>query len=69
MNPPADELTVHAIDLVGEHRHPRGHAVVNKVSGFEHARAAGINRDNDDVSGCGRRSRDHEGASGSPQHR
>ncbi len=69
MNPSADELTVHGTGLVGEHRHPRGHALVNKVSGFEHARAVGINRHNDDVGGRGGRTRDHEGAPGSSQHR
>jgi hypothetical protein len=43
--------------------------LVNKVGGFEHARAVGINRDDDDVGGPGGRIRDHERPPGSPQNR
>jgi hypothetical protein len=69
MHSSADELAGHGIDRVGEDRHPPGHTLANKVSGFEHPRAVGINRDNDDVGGRGGRSRDHERASDSSQHR
>lgn len=50
-DPAPDELEVHAVWRVGENRDSRRHTAVNKVGGFEHPSAVGIERHDDGIGG------------------
>ncbi len=68
-DPAADELLAHhGVRRVGENCDSRGHTAVNKVGGFEHPGAVGINRHDDDVGGFDALI-DNERPSSRPQNR
>ena len=47
--PPTNELAIHPIRKVGEHRDAHSDTGVNEVGRLKYPGAAGINRDDDDV--------------------
>jgi len=68
-DPAPDELTFHhGVRRFAENCDSRGHTAVNKVGGFEHPGALGIDRHDDDVGGVDAVI-DNECPSSGPQNR